>query len=265
MINFFRRIRKQLADNNKPLKYMRYAIGEIFLVVIGILLALQINNWNQNRLNSNEEQRILMAITEELKLSKFLFNKGKNLQENKIIAAKNLLREIQQRDEKYNDESLESDIGKLTERWLSGTPTSVYDALIGSGDLKLISSEKLRNELTLLKSDLEFLQLFEEIQLHFEDEQLNPFLNQHINRSAIRIGGNSHPTIGDIPLAPYKASYPLLLEKMKFANLLVELIEHSSRVLINYERLGRGIERVDSLANIGIKRVENHSNLNVSE
>src|SRR5210317_1501904 len=102
MNNFFRRIRKQLADNNKPLKYMRYAIGEIFLVVIGILLALQINNWNQNRLNSNEEQRILMAITEELKLSKFLFNRGKNLQENKIIAAKNLLREIQVRDEKSN-------------------------------------------------------------------------------------------------------------------------------------------------------------------
>jgi hypothetical protein len=52
---------------------------------------------------------------------------------------------------------------------------------------------------------------------------------------------------------------------MKFANLLVELIEHTSRVLANYERLGRVIERVDSLANIGINRVENHSNLNVSE
>ena len=46
MIPFFRKIRKKLADDNKPLKYMRYAIGEIVLVVIGILIALQINNWN---------------------------------------------------------------------------------------------------------------------------------------------------------------------------------------------------------------------------
>ena len=42
MINFFRKTRKQLADDNKPLKYARYAIGEIVLVVVGILIALQI-------------------------------------------------------------------------------------------------------------------------------------------------------------------------------------------------------------------------------
>jgi hypothetical protein len=49
MINFFRKIRRKLADDNKPLKYMRYAIGEIVLVMIGILLALQVNNWNEVR------------------------------------------------------------------------------------------------------------------------------------------------------------------------------------------------------------------------
>jgi hypothetical protein len=49
MIPFFRRIRKTLADDNKPIKYFRYAIGEIVLVVIGILIALQINNANENR------------------------------------------------------------------------------------------------------------------------------------------------------------------------------------------------------------------------
>ena len=49
MIGFFRKIRKQLADDNKPLKYLRYAFGEIVLVMIGILLALQVNNWNEER------------------------------------------------------------------------------------------------------------------------------------------------------------------------------------------------------------------------
>jgi hypothetical protein len=43
MIPFFRRIRKKMADDNKPVKYMRYAFGEILLVVIGILIVLQIN------------------------------------------------------------------------------------------------------------------------------------------------------------------------------------------------------------------------------
>jgi hypothetical protein len=47
MIPFFRKTRKKMADDNRPLKYMRYAIGEIALVVIGILIALSINNWNE--------------------------------------------------------------------------------------------------------------------------------------------------------------------------------------------------------------------------
>jgi len=51
MIPFFRKIRKQMVDQNKPMKYMRYAIGEIALVVIGILIVLSINNWNQHRNN----------------------------------------------------------------------------------------------------------------------------------------------------------------------------------------------------------------------
>ena len=49
MINFFRKIRKQLADDNKPLKYMRYAIGEVTLIMIGIFMAFQLQNWSEKR------------------------------------------------------------------------------------------------------------------------------------------------------------------------------------------------------------------------
>ena len=60
MIPFFRKIRKKLADDNKPLKYARYAIGEIVLVVIGILIALQVNNYNEKR-----KKRILHYLWNE--------------------------------------------------------------------------------------------------------------------------------------------------------------------------------------------------------
>jgi len=66
MIGFFRRIRKKLADDNKPLKYMRYAIGEIVLVVVGILIALQVNNWNNELENRLLEVKILEEIQSNL-------------------------------------------------------------------------------------------------------------------------------------------------------------------------------------------------------
>ena len=67
MINFFRKNRKKLADQNKFLQYSRYAIGEIVLVMIGILLALQVNNWNQSRLKTVEANDYLMRLSEDLK------------------------------------------------------------------------------------------------------------------------------------------------------------------------------------------------------
>jgi hypothetical protein len=66
MIPFFRKIRKTLADDNKPLKYFRYAIGEIVLVVIGILIALSINNWNELRKKEEKFERLLAIAQKEL-------------------------------------------------------------------------------------------------------------------------------------------------------------------------------------------------------
>lgn len=67
MINFFRKKRKEMAEDNKSLKYARYAIGEIVLVVIGILIALSINNWNDHRKDRKYEKEILQLINQNLK------------------------------------------------------------------------------------------------------------------------------------------------------------------------------------------------------
>ena len=94
MINFFRKTRKQLADDNKPIKYFRYAIGEIMLVVVGILIALSINNWNENRQLKTKELKVLKEIRDNLnsnkeKIELKRINVGK--QKNKITAILNLM------------------------------------------------------------------------------------------------------------------------------------------------------------------------------
>jgi len=73
MLPFFRKIRYRLAQDNQFLKYSRYAIGEIVLVVIGILIALQINNWNEERKKKNDikgfmQTLVIVLETEKIKL-----------------------------------------------------------------------------------------------------------------------------------------------------------------------------------------------------
>ena len=66
MMKFFRKIRQNLLSEGKVGKYIKYAIGEIFLVVIGILIALQINNWNIDRQSQRKEQAYLKEIRNNL-------------------------------------------------------------------------------------------------------------------------------------------------------------------------------------------------------
>ncbi|WP_350289267.1 DUF6090 family protein [uncultured Croceitalea sp.] len=70
MIKFFRKIRQNLLSENKFSKYLLYAIGEILLVVIGILIALQINNWNLEKIDRKQEAKLLSQITADLEKNK---------------------------------------------------------------------------------------------------------------------------------------------------------------------------------------------------
>ncbi|WP_052188180.1 DUF6090 family protein [Cellulophaga sp. Hel_I_12] len=66
MIKFFRKIRQNLLSEGKTLKYFKYAVGEIILVVIGILIALQVNNWNEERKKKTEVDQLLLDIEQDL-------------------------------------------------------------------------------------------------------------------------------------------------------------------------------------------------------
>lgn len=70
MIKFFRKIRQKLLMENRTSKYFKYAIGEIILVVIGILIALQINNWNENRKELLNESKVLKTLNDEFSENK---------------------------------------------------------------------------------------------------------------------------------------------------------------------------------------------------
>jgi type II secretory pathway pseudopilin PulG len=76
MINFFRKIRENMIKENRVSKYILYAIGEIVLVVIGILIALSINNWNEQKKTEEKTKSSLLALRNDLILDTLLINKN---------------------------------------------------------------------------------------------------------------------------------------------------------------------------------------------
>ncbi len=100
-----------MADDNKPLKYMRYAIGEILLVVIGILIALQINNWNENRKESRAIKNVLIEIKEDLIQDKAELELALELRTEDFEAQKRIINVLES-NSSFN-ESIRSDLGRI--------------------------------------------------------------------------------------------------------------------------------------------------------
>jgi hypothetical protein len=149
MINFFRKIRKQLADDNKPFKYMRYAIGEIVLVVIGILIALSINNWNENQKQYRLEINLLTEMKENLlnDLEDIRHNIEEDIET--MYSNKLILNHIEN-GFPYED-SLSVHFGRLPRTSIMVVNNSAYENLKSIG-FNLIGNDLLRRRITNLYS-----------------------------------------------------------------------------------------------------------------
>ena len=145
MIHFFRRIRRALLESNRFRKYVAYALGEIALVMIGILLALQVNNWNENRKNiatKNVQCLQLLASLDNDLIEIHNYNERLRILE----------KEGQYLWEIVNGRSKVQDTNYFKSCFLNAansfafTPNyTVYDNLVQSGGLSLIKSDSLKN------------------------------------------------------------------------------------------------------------------------
>jgi uncharacterized membrane protein YgaE (UPF0421/DUF939 family) len=147
MLKVFQRIRRKLLDEGHLKKYLVYAIGEILLVVIGILIALQVNNWNEERKLNKKEINIYSEILSELtETNKELIKDTQGLERNlrSTIAVRNLL--IM----KVNSEdSLKHYMPNVYNQSHFNPKSSAFESLKSIG-LDLLSNDSVRNAITNL-------------------------------------------------------------------------------------------------------------------
>lgn len=140
MLNFFRKIRKKLADDNQFLKYSRYAVGEIVLVMVGILLALQVNNWNENRKQNIELNEYLIKIAQNIKGDIFRANWIKEKRDTLKMDAEKARKMILKGESDF--EIIRNASGWVREFYFISN-TSGYEALKSSGYLGKVKIPKI--------------------------------------------------------------------------------------------------------------------------
>ena len=151
MLKFFRRIRQKLLDEGRLRKYLVYAIGEILLVMIGILLALQVNNWNERRLVEIEEKESLNQIMEGLKAELNTYS----YYEDYFSPKKAYLSQVSEG--KLEGVSLDSFVININNYYDHRTYNSAYIGLKSGGKLGIIQNKDLRQGIIFfyeLRSDL---------------------------------------------------------------------------------------------------------------
>ena len=179
MIKFFRKIRYNIMEQNKTGKYFKYAISEILLVVMGILIALQINNWNENRINNKQEQQILLQLKSEYQENLREINNKIVLRDSMVKASHRLLSIKEGILKNVPADIIARDIFTICFTPTFNPVIGTTKELLSSGKLYIINNSKLKTILTNWSGKTERLTEYEQQLLNYYDNDFEPYLTKN--------------------------------------------------------------------------------------
>jgi hypothetical protein len=163
MIKLFRNIRQNLLNEGKTSKYFKYAIGEIVLVVIGILIALNINNWNENLKDRSIEQGYLIALKEEFNYNRIELDnmmERNNFNGDKALELSNLMGPDDPTITEKEFADLAMDMTNFEVQYRPNK--AVLDEIISSGKLAIFTNNELKFALSSYNGKLTKIKFQEE-------------------------------------------------------------------------------------------------------
>jgi len=181
MIKFFRHIRQNLVIENKTSKYFKYAIGEIILVVIGILIALSINNWNQNRIERNKEKSILSELIIDLEDQSKLLETYIEVESSFYQNGKDILSYFATNQTFNNtDNSIYSKLNSLVTRKTFNPVNQTFKELIATGNIAIIQDKLTKRKIIKYYHELERISLIiDNNNIHIVDGIIQPEILKH--------------------------------------------------------------------------------------
>ena len=185
MTKFFQKIRHGLINQGKTGKYFKYAIGEIVLVVIGILIALQINNWSETDKNKSIEKEYFKELQEDFEINLQISLSTIDNIEEAIPKLISLLKQSSLEIPSISVDSLNNYCALLSSMPAYFSTDRTYNNLIGSGDFKLIRSSSLKSKIA---DYYKYVDLIKLVQTTHEMDLVNafqPYIIEYLDYQAI--------------------------------------------------------------------------------
>mgnify|MGYP006935313278 CR=1 FL=1 len=228
MINFFRKKRKKLADDNKVIKYVRYAIGEIVLVVIGILIALQLNTWKGNKIEQRKESIYLNNIKRDLQNQLTKIDAQIEYEKSIVEVAKPILKSYKTNHNFTIDSSFTASIGTMSGRMTFVRVDPTYTELLSSGHIDIISNNDCKNSLITYYQDLERIEQIINKNNNLYTDAV--YMNNIIKLSEIQLG---NAFISDDDLAVKRSSVDVLtINELRLKEITISQLENPENELI---------------------------------
>lgn len=181
MVKFFGHTRKNLLANNKTGNYFKYAIGEIILVVIGILIALQINTWKEERQLNKEEDKILKNLALDFELRRAELIEFNDFTIKEIQAIDQMLLQCNKPALLFKVETLDSLLAYLGNAYSFNDSFQLLDLLFNTGKIDIIENDDLKKDLLIWPWLVEeHLEETRSIQQSYMIKE-NPLLAQYIS------------------------------------------------------------------------------------
>lgn len=179
MIKFFRTIRKKMVDHNRFNKYMLYAIGEIILVVIGILIALQINDWNDQKKKQALELKILKEINTNLGFDLEEIREDISIMDSINLASKQILKHLANNSEPSKAFNYNVAIMKAAPHF---NPNKSGYGLLTSKGVEIVKNDSLRIAISdLYESYYPYYDQYEKERLNFKANNIQPYFLKYFN------------------------------------------------------------------------------------
>jgi len=238
MIKFFSKIRQQLLTENKFSKYLLYAIGEIVLVVIGILIALAINNNNEVSKIKIKELSYLSGIKSDLQLNLIELKTFITTRETSVNSAKTVLDFFKKKKEIISDEFNFHNLN--VQIWYPFKKNNnTYQELINSGNLAIISNDSIKN--ILINIQLGYTQItFLETHMQYDfDNYMYPIyfkitdLESDISNYTFQVSNGTEGVRTELS----KEKIELLLNNQTFKNGFVLSIFNNNSLILEYKNM----------------------------